>query len=915
MFAFALRSSHLRFSVSRASPQMLQLSSIVVDVARRLEVRSIGGPHRESKHCQVFTGHASTQGEVASTESRPNPSSSRTSSTACPAPVSQRARIMNTIDERNLAPTIERDDSLSAQTIGHARPAELRLPTVEASITDRSDTRSPTVSWSSQFSGRSTSTRSTALASVFEGGCEADLEEEEEEEEEQEDDLTDVFIVDGDRQIRTGNEVQRDFEVQRVLEKRVEKGVVWYRFRWKPTRVANDQVDLNAEGEWTIELGGGKWEDVLHVRAVDKTTCEVAWKDSERPVWQLGRAIAKIAEWHESNPEEIDANEPQFWLESAADRTISAIHYQMPADTDFFIGQRTKKLQPKDIDYTMPLLRYCLRGDRLSPHTVRLLNRPVQRPLVFSQDFIDSGKEIDLGRGNTFVALLAYCVGEVRGKSCSSCARGKSAFPFCVYSQGVLEGVCVGCAVRGGGCETRCESHNSHRVYHDGAGLVQPGETPTHEIEAEVAVGVLAGAMVGNPGQDLAGEQLDNVIGSTPGEHQEFFDPAAVAASNDDSFFNSAPDTALDREDEGLLDTHCFQKPYSRIPTEELYSSTPRPLTFSQRPTPSAPGDSRGKTMKPANRSRLQSDPVRVKSPETMMRQAGAVGATSPARTINLVIRPTPAPHSSSTMRGSPVDAGSSHARSEDHSRSTFHTPPRSAADLQQLGGPGHKSSPEPTGKTDVEAAGKTDGRSDSKPSIKPGAKPVGQPGAHAGKQGKKRPAPDHASEDATSSEDAQRGSFTLDSHQPKRSRTTSAPTSTKSEISTTHSLFPHAHRHCTPGMPCIDPIAGFPEYAGTRPPLVYNDREFEKWEATTDEVRYVVSQCQCENAEILSKLARGSFGKLFQRGDSELGEKYSMEGELAGRFWKQLNQAVKVACPVREEGKGKGRRRVVDLT
>ncbi|KAM3415092.1 hypothetical protein BST61_g10225 [Cercospora zeina] len=845
---------------------------------------------------------------------------------------------MNSIDERHLAPTIEGDDNLPAQSTSHAQPGQIRLPTVEASMTDRSDTRSPTVSWASQRSGRSTSIQSTALSSVSENVSEEDTEEEE-----KEDDLTDAFSVDGDGRISSGNAVQRDFDVESVLEKRVENGVVWYKVRWKPTRVANDQVDLNAEGQWTVELDGGTWGGVFGVRSVDVNTCEVAWQDSERPVWRLGRAMSRIAEWHESNPEELDANEPQFWLGYKTDGMPSTMSYQMPADTGFFIGQRRRKFQPVNIDYTMPLLKYCLRRATLSPHAVRLLNSPVQRPLVFSRDFIDSGKEIDLRRANTFKALLAYCVGEARGKSCSRCASGKSAFPACVYHGGVLEGVCAGCAVRGGGCETSCECHNSHRIYHDGAGshFVRPEETSTPEIDNEAADGVLTGNGAENSGQDPTCAQSENMTRSTPGGDQGFLDPAPAAASDgDEYFFDSAPDTAPDHEDEGLPDVHRFHKPYPRTLTEELYSSTPRPLNVSQaggfdrlvddrstrptslqqitasrapetystpptqplqssqRQTPEAPSDSGDERLESASQSRFQSDSGRIKSPEVFIRKAGAFGATSPTRTISLVIRSTPAPHSSSTVRGSLIDASSSQAGSEDDSRLAFHTPPRSAIELQQLEGPRLAFLPVP------------------KASIKPDAKPVGKQDADRKQQGKKRSAPDPAQEGAKSSEGAKQGSSNRDSHQPKRTRTISASLSTKSEVSsTTQSLFLNAHRRCTPGKPCLDPIAGFPGYAGSRPPLVYNDREFEKWEATIDEVRYVVSQCQCENAEILSKLARGSFGKLFQRGDLELGERYSMEGELAGRFWRQLNQAVQVACPVREKGKGKGRKKVVDLT
>lgn len=127
---------------------------------------------------------------------------------------------------------------------------------------------------------------------------------------------------------------------------------------------------------------------------------------------------------------------------------------------------------------------------------------------------------------------------------------------------------------------------------------------------------------------------------------------------------------------------------------------------------------------------------------------------------------------------------------------------------------------------------------------------------------------------------------------------------------------FRSVHPNCQPLQRCMDPLIGQPSYA-SGPILVYNDQTFAKDEASPDEVRYIISQCNCDNAETLFNLAKDSFALRFANGQEEDLSEYTWEGELAGRFWQQLNGAV-VMCPPRgrkAKKKLRNKEEVVDLT
>ncbi|GIZ49818.1 hypothetical protein CKM354_001284300 [Cercospora kikuchii] len=773
---------------------------------------------------------------------------------------------MNSIEERVLAETIERDDSIPAST--KSRRASARLPTRESSMTERSDTRSPTVSWSSQLSSRSASTPSTVLSSLADDESEAIIEEED----------IDVLSVDGRRRDGVGSPTQRDFDVERILGKRVENGVVWYKVRWEPVKVSRLQTELDEEGRWTVEIDGGKWRDVVEIRPVNFSNCEVIWKDSERPVWGLSHAMAKIAAWHEKNPEETDANEPKFWLGHRAGRTTPAIAYGMEADTDIFLDREF--------------------FDHLEAQSAR----SQENPSSSIHDDITSDKIVD---------------DEVVDEH---------------------------------GDDGPAASSNEYRL-----------DATKHLPRTQSRV-----SMMGNMSID---DSMEDFLDSAP----------AVTNNGDDDCFGIAPDAASDQSDEDQSVAHRFRKPYTRTPTAELYSSTPRPANLSQQIAGECVFDEHATL---PTRSSTISQHIAASSPTaaystpptqpltSLERAAGPVpgipaskqadkersvpdidwrthGAVMPRpgdhkmmsteRTMDLPIRATPAPRSSSTMRASPAESRVSQADSSKAPSSVFHTPLQSAMELQKPVEQMQELMAAPNGMPNKNSAVRPDvspderpnqvpdpksaGNSDVKSTEMPDGRPDKRPGIEQNHHGKKRAAPDHSPEDVVSFKEQEQSAPGSHAHQPKRTRHSTSPRTKSETPSATKMLFLNDHLYCTPGRPCIDPIATFSEYIPPKTPLVYNDREFEENEATVEEVRYVVSQCQCENAEILSKLARGSFEKLWRKGEleSEENEEWSVEGNLSGRFWQELNKAVKLVCPskkeVRKERKGKQRKVVIDLT
>ncbi|PPJ52273.1 hypothetical protein CBER1_10268 [Cercospora berteroae] len=676
----------------------------------------------------------------------------------------------------------------------------------------------------------------------------------------------DVLSVDGRRRDGVGSPIQRDFDVEKILDKRVENGVVWYKVRWEPVQVSRLQTELNEEGQWTVEIDGGKWRDFVEIRPVNFSSCEVIWKDSERPVWGLSHAMARIAAWHEKNPEETDANEPKFWLGHRAGRTTPTIAYGMEADTDIFLDREffdQSEVQPA---------------------------RSQENPSSPIHDDIIGDKNVDDE------------------------------------------------AVDGHGDDRLDAPRNEYRLNP----TKQSPRTQSHV------------SMMGNMSVD---DLMEDFLESAP----------AVTNAGDDGFSDTAPDAASDQSDEDQSVAYRFRKPYTRTPTAELYSSTPRPANLSQQaagecvfgehftmptrsptlsqhtaasyptaaystpPTQPLTSSERGAGPAPGFLGSKQADEERGvpdngrRTHGAVMPQSGFYKMTSTKRMMDLPIRATPAPRSSTTMRASTADSRVSQANAPS---SVFHTPLQSAMELQKPGEQRQEPMPAPTGQPDRKSAARPDVSSDERSNRTPDPRSAGKPDAKSNAMpddgpgeepeieqkhgGKKRAGPDHAPEDVMSFKKQKQASPESRAHQPKRT--------TSETPSTTTILFVNDHLHCTPGRPCIDPIATFSEYIPPKTPLVYNDREFEENEATVEEVRYVVSQCQCENAEILSKLARGSFEKLWLKGELESEEngEWSAEGNLSGRFWNELNKAVKLVCPVRGMEKRKKRKEkkvVIDLT
>lgn len=104
-------------------------------------------------------------------------------------------------------------------------------------------------------------------------------------------------------------------------------------------------------------------------------------------------------------------------------------------------------------------------------------------------------------------------------------------------------------------------------------------------------------------------------------------------------------------------------------------------------------------------------------------------------------------------------------------------------------------------------------------------------------------------------------------------------------------------HLRCGNGRRCIDEDVGVPQPADQI--VVYNDRTFDLGEATKEEVRFIVSQCSCENTEKLARLL-GKAHEVWIERNGETYEGWAREDELSNTLVANLNEAVATCCPSR---------------
>ncbi|KAI5357234.1 hypothetical protein Slin14017_G122430 [Septoria linicola] len=713
---------------------------------------------------------------------------------------------MATIDERYLAETIERDADTSV-----------------------------TSSWVSGRSSVSVGTDIRSSPSMLEDD-EAELSEVDEED-------------DVGKPAQMGVlSLERSFEVDQILGRKFEDSIVLYKVKWRPSIVRNDRIRQNDDESWVVDIDGGRWDDVSEVNIVNSFEREVVWKDSWRPVWMLGGAMEAIAAWHIRNPDQeiiLDFRTPAFWKLHKPEAPLLPLEYQMPADTDVFMGPRSEYFQPKDIDHTMPLLRYSRRRAKekpLTPDALALLNRPVRRPLIFSKQFIEAGKAIQIGRPTTFMALLAYCVGQAIPDPCSSCTNGKSPVPKCVSVDSHFRGACVGCAILGN--VSSCESHLSHREYERGDRL----------------------------------ETYDSHGGGLRASQQ-------AAALRDDLYLDDFINDVLQRD---------FGTASPPAPAQQCSLS---------------PGLDNNATASP-----VQHDPSNQQSNGDMRRASNTDLRASVTPTDDSLYCATPKRHTTDPLADvrkdlelqtaqqqskRPSEAFKSYAsKGFEEERKDWPRTETPAMTLAFRPGP---SSSSPL----VQA-------SDKKPCPSPGESSVS---SMTSSRSSKREQVHSPEAESSADEKPSFKRWRRNKHR-EQSKNKRARTQSQQEIKPEpEARFRSAHPNCQPLQRCRDPLMGQPAYANG-PILVFNDQAFAKDEASPEEVRYVISQCNCDNAETLFNLAKDSFDLRFANGDGAELSEYTWEGELAGRFWQQLNSAI-VMCPPRgRKKKMKGRsKQVVDLT
>lgn len=264
---------------------------------------------------------------------------------------------------------------------------------------------------------------------------------------------------------KPGRAVEKDFDVAAVLGRECRNGIDMYRIRWRSALVSPSKVTIDDGGRITVEIGGVHWDGVQEANPIivlEENKREVVWEECERPVWKLGKALGMIANFYENHPEEdnMSCQNPRFWKLLQSKNAASRPPFEA-METPRIVMDR-ENFPPERYNYTMPLLELCIQSlDRDVRSCTRLLNCPVQQPLKFSDQYLESGRWCNIERATTFRALVAYCVGTQVAKPCNNCAGGKGMFRKCVVENASFNGACTSCAALGGGCEKECEFHHA----------------------------------------------------------------------------------------------------------------------------------------------------------------------------------------------------------------------------------------------------------------------------------------------------------------------------------------------------------------------------------------------------------------------------------------------------------------------
>ncbi|KXS96591.1 hypothetical protein AC578_11133 [Pseudocercospora eumusae] len=274
---------------------------------------------------------------------------------------------------------------------------------------------------------------------------------------------------DAHRRVAPGSDpIETDFGIATILERKTKFGLDWYRVKWQPTDVRADQVH-EENGVTVVEIDGVRYGEVEEIWRLEGDaggagTVTVVWRESWKPVWRLGRALASVAEYYERHPDqdEVRSLAPRFW--NWYELNPERLRVQIEAMSWAEVELNGTDFQPEHIDYTKPLMKLCSRLLKQKPQPwVRLLNMPVMRLLRFTDEWIERG-HFHIERVANLKAMLVHCVGTEKVDRCTTCADLEVPFPLCVVDDAEFRGACTNCVVLGAGREQRCEWHHGIRL-------------------------------------------------------------------------------------------------------------------------------------------------------------------------------------------------------------------------------------------------------------------------------------------------------------------------------------------------------------------------------------------------------------------------------------------------------------------
>lgn len=242
---------------------------------------------------------------------------------------------------------------------------------------------------------------------------------------------------------------EREWAVDRILDRRTAGRLVQYKMKWKDSQLAARHIRTRPDGSKHVVCLDRDWS-ILHLNDVaddvgpeEARITDVAWEDSWCDEADLGNARNLV-----------DA------FNAARDGGVDGISRRAFSRMRDHVGHLGGRLLPRhNINYG-PALRATVvaEGGKKSETLRKLLRaRPILHT-VFHANFVDGGRLVNVERPSKRNAMLAHDSGQKQARPCERCARGDGPFAQCVAGLNSV-GSCTGCLFDERGPD--CNFHNT----------------------------------------------------------------------------------------------------------------------------------------------------------------------------------------------------------------------------------------------------------------------------------------------------------------------------------------------------------------------------------------------------------------------------------------------------------------------